>query len=230
MVSRTGCDILTQVVLPGPPRTATNRLTDQRGVDRGIFMFQFRVGKPERGFNGVDNGVNRPAMTRSLILEGLCAAMLLAAVGGCSTGPPLIASTSPDKPGGPDQPAFSQFSDIPLPAGAKMDLQRSLVLGDAEAWIGRLVMTTPDTGGAMYDFYFREMPRFNWIQITSVRAETSVLTYTRSGRVATIQITGRTIGGSLVSVTVSPRGRPARREPPIPGTGGNAPVQVMPLR
>ncbi len=178
----------------------------------------------------MDSGVNRPAMTRSLILESLCTAMLLAALGGCSTGPPLIASTSPDRPDGPEQPAFSQFSDIPVPAGAKMDLERSLVLGDAEAWIGRLAMTTSDARSTMYDFYFREMPRFNWIPITSVRAETSVLTYVRASRVATIQITGRTMGGSRVSVTVSPRGRPARAEPPIPGTDGGAPVQITPLR
>lgn len=141
-----------------------------------------------------------------------------------------MASTSPDKPEGPVQPAFAQYSDIPVPSGAKMDLERSLVLGDAEAWIGRLAMTTSDTAGAIYDFYFREMPRFNWMPVTSVRAETSVLTYVRSGRVATIQIAGRTIGGAKVSVTVSPHSKPARPEQPIPGVGSNAPVQVTPLR
>ncbi len=141
-----------------------------------------------------------------------------------------MASISPDKPEGPEQPAFAQYSDIPVPAGAKMDLERSLVLGDAEAWIGRLAMTTSDAAGALYDFYFREMPRFNWTPVTSVRAETSVLTYTRAARVATIQITGRTMGGAKVSVTVSPHGKPVGSEPPIPGMGGSAPVQVTPIR
>jgi len=138
-------------------------------------------------------------------------------------------STSSDTPEGPVQPAFAQYSDIPVPGGAKMDVEHSLVLGDAEAWIGRLVMTTTNSAGSMYDFYFREMPRFNWMPVTSVRAETSVLTYTRGERVATIQIAGRTIGGAKISVTLSPRGKRTPVEPPVTGPGGTAPVQVTPL-
>ncbi len=169
-------------------------------------------------------------MKRSSVTVGLAAAALVATLGGCTTGTPLMASTSPDKTGGPDQPAFSQFSDIPVPAGAKMDLEHSLLLGDADAWIGRLAMTTADSASTMYNFYFREMPRFRWSPVTSVRSETSVLTYTRSDRVATIQIRSRTMGGAAVSVTVSPRGKPLRATPPDPNSGVGGPVQMSPLR
>jgi len=58
-----------------------------------------------------------------------------------------------------------------------------------------------------YDFFLREMPKFGWQEITSVRSEVSVLTYSRSGRVATIQIRRRTLGGSAVDIIVSPQGR-----------------------
>jgi hypothetical protein len=51
------------------------------------------------------------------------------------------------------------------------------------------------------------MPRFGWFPVTTVRAETSVLTYARADRIATIQVQGRTITGSIVSMTISPKGQ-----------------------
>jgi hypothetical protein len=147
------------------------------------------------------------------------------ALAGCERTTPLTASSRPAEQGVQAGPGFAQFSDIPVPAGAQMDLERSLVLGEREGWIGRVVMTTSQSADRAYDFFFNEMPRFDWSPITTVRAETSVLTYTRGDRVATIQIQGRTIGGANVSVIVSPKGRP----PPPPATSsGN--VNVAPLR
>jgi hypothetical protein len=100
-----------------------------------------------------------------------------------------------------------------------MDLDRSLVLGDREAWIGRLMMAVGLTQSLAYDFYFSEMPRFGWSTVTTVRGETSVLTYTRGERVATIQIWPRTIAGAMVSMTVSPAGKPNRPAMAMPSTG-----------
>lgn len=169
-------------------------------------------------------------MTSSRVTAGLCAAALLVLLAGCGATAPLTASSRPDKSGVPSQPAFAQFSDIPVPAGAVMDLEHSLVLGEADTWIGRLVMTISEPASRMYDFYFREMPRFNWSPVTSVRAETSVLTYTKGERVATIQIRNRTIGGANVSMTISPRGKPVRAVPADPAAGIGGPVRMAPLR
>jgi len=69
-----------------------------------------------------------------------------------------------------------------------MDLERSLVFGGRKTWIGRLVINFGTNSGKAYDFFFDEMPRFNWVPVTTVRAETSVLSYTRGQRVATSQI------------------------------------------
>jgi hypothetical protein len=114
-----------------------------------------------------------------------------------------------------NEPNFAQFSDVPVPAGADMDLERSLVLGEQDAWIGRLVMAVGTNPGKTFDFYFGEMPRFGWFPVTTVRAETSVLTFARGSRIATIQVWGRTLSGSTVSMTVSPKGQ-------IPGTAKTA--------
>jgi hypothetical protein len=142
-------------------------------------------------------------------------------VSGCENTAPLSASSRPNSEGAVSEPSFAQFSDVPVPTGAKMDLERSLVLGERDAWIGRLVMTVAANASRTYDFYFSEMPRFSWSPITTVRAGTSVLTYSRGNRVATIQISGRTLGGSDISMTISPKGSPA---------GPSSGVSSAPLR
>jgi hypothetical protein len=146
-------------------------------------------------------------------------------VSACDRTTPLTASTSPSDSSAPHEPGFAQFSDIPVPAGSAMDVERSLILGERESWIGRVVMTVPEGADRAYDFFFNEMPRFGWQPVTSVRAETSVLTYGRGTRVATIQIRRRAIGGTSVSVTVSPRGQPLLD---AAGTGGA--VRTAPIR
>ncbi len=122
------------------------------------------------------------------------------------------ASAEPDGAGANAEQNFVQFPDIPIPSGATMDLDRSLVLGARDAWIGRLAMHVGDGQGKLYDFYSREMARYGWREITSVRSDVSVLTYSRGDRVATVQIRNRTLRGTYVDVTISPRrqGTPPR--------------------
>lgn len=132
---------------------------------------------------------------------------------------------------------FAQFPDIAVPGGAKMDVERTLVLGTRDAWIGRLAMSSGGGVTSTYDFFLREMPKFHWQEITAVRSEVSVLTYAREDRVATVQIRPRTLGGSLIDITVSPRGK---AQPVPPGgtvtngfTGSAAPpgpVTSQPIR
>jgi len=159
---------------------------------------------------------------------------VLSALTGCGPSAPLAASSRPDQPGADSvaAPSFAQFSDIPVPAGADMDLERSLVLGDRDSWIGRLVMTVPGSAGKAYDFYVSEMPKFGWVPVTMVRGETSVLTYSHGERIATVQIRDRTIAGAAISLTVSPRGKPALQGGPEspPAFDSRGGVRTTPIR
>ena len=148
----------------------------------------------------VPSAAPRAVLTVLLMLAAL-------GIGACDKTARLTESTRPSQSGVIGQPNFAQFNDVPVPAGADMDLERSLVLGEQDAWIGRLVLAVGTNPGKTFDFYFGEMPRFGWFPITTVRAETSVLTYARGGRIATIQVRGRTITGSTVSMTISPKGQ-----------------------
>lgn len=153
--------------------------------------------------NGVFDRAFAPARRRAVL--GSLVVLAALGTGACDKTARLLESTSSPDAGTTSEPNFSQFSDIPIPAGADMDLERSLVLGEQDSWIGRLVLAVGTNPGKTFDFYFGEMPRFGWFPITTVRAETSVLTYARADRIATIQVQGRTLTGSTVSMTISPK-------------------------
>ncbi|MHA1597483.1 MAG: hypothetical protein ACTSV1_02075 [Alphaproteobacteria bacterium] len=117
----------------------------------------------------------------------------------------------------PVQTSFTRFPDLPMPVKADMDMGKTLIFGTNDAWIGRMVVKSPHGANDMFDFYKQEMPGFDWQEITSVRSATSVMTYTRAERVATIQIESSTLKGATITITVSPRG--AQEFPPPADTG-----------
>ena len=75
----------------------------------------------------------------------------------------------------------------------------------------------------LFDFFKQKLPEFGWREITSVRAATSVLTFSRRNRIATIQIVGRTLRGAESTITVSPQ--EATQSPP-----GSAPALLPPVK
>ncbi len=120
---------------------------------------------------------------------------------------------------------FTTFPDMPMPTSSEIDVDGTLIFGTGDAWFGRLVINASHSTGDMFNFYRQGLPGFGWQEVTSVRAAVSVLTYTRQDRVATIQIQGRTLRGSEISVTVSPRGVP--QQPSSSPAAPIAPVQPV---
>lgn len=118
-----------------------------------------------------------------------------------------------------EQPSFSQFQDVPIPTNAEMNLDRTVILGAPESWIGRLTLETNHNPVNVFNFFKQRTPEFGWQEVTSIRSATSFLTYTQATRVLTIQITGKTLRGSEVVMTVSPKG---------PSLGAS-PIQVNPV-
>ncbi len=99
---------------------------------------------------------------------------------------------------------FAQFSDIPIPENASMNLDRTTIFGRETDWVGKVVFSAPYDIGGVFDFYMSEMPNFGWHEITSVRGPNSVLTYNRDTRVVLIQITPSKFQGTNVVLTMSP--------------------------
>jgi hypothetical protein len=188
--------------------------------------------------NGSPNSVRqvRAAATGSFTWVWLAAsarplfALAVLSLSGCSwfsSSSPIAPSSRAGEGATMDKQQAAEFTDIPIPAGARMDLDRTLVLGPRDNWIGRLVYTSAANPNDLFEFYARELPRFGWAGITAVRAGTSVLSFTRGERVATVQISRTTLGGSEVLITISPRTGSS-----IDATGGapRAPVTPQPLR
>jgi hypothetical protein len=146
----------------------------------------------------------------------LCAGLALAlGLGACSHSAPLSGGSNAaaggqaagGQPGGELVMSFSQFPDLPIPDDADMDVDRTLVFGGGEAWFGQLAISAPHGPSEMFDFYKRNLNRYGWQEVTSVRAPTSVLTHMRDERVLAIQISDAAIRGSEILLTVSPRER-----------------------
>ncbi len=123
-------------------------------------------------------------------------------------------------------PSFAQFSDIPVPPKATMDVERSLLLGHGETWTGRLIYSSwSQNESQLYDLYHDDMPKFGWQEITSVRAAISIQTWQRGSRVCTIQFKDDAIGGEVI-LTMTPMGGGGGAMPA--GGGYDAPAAPAP--
>jgi len=145
---------------------------------------------------------------KSFGLFGLAIGLLLL-LGACGKGLEVTpAAINTDSSSNSEKPSFSQFQDVPIPTNAEMDLDRTVILGAPERWIGRLTLETNHSPVNVFNFFKQRTPEFGWQEVTSIRSATSFLTYTQATRVLTVQITGKTLRGSEVVMTVSPKGTP----------------------
>lgn len=118
----------------------------------------------------------------------------------CATEKPTLSGVD----GSAIPPAFAHFPDVPFPAEAYVDLDQTKALGSGENWIGSLVYTTPYNASSIFDFYVSEMPKLNWIEVATVRAKISHMTYVRGNRAVQILIEMSSSDKSLVTITAIP--------------------------
>jgi len=144
----------------------------------------------------------------AIVLKSIAAFTIIMSLSGCTQTAPMVATSASSTGNSPQhttKTAFSQFPDIPIPAGTHMNVEKTLVFG-SEPWFGQLALITTSNPGLTFDFYRGNLGQHHWQEITSVRAPISVLTYTQGNRILAISIRGNTFGGSEVTLTVSPRG------------------------
>lgn len=127
-------------------------------------------------------------------------------------------STVSDK-GAKKKRMASQFTDLPMPKGATMNVDKTVIVG-SKIWYGQLSLETSHNANTMFDFYENELSAYGWRKITSVRAATSILSYDRQERVLTIAIQPGRILGSTITITVSPREKTAAPAP-VPASAPN---------
>lgn len=132
---------------------------------------------------------------------------LLAAVllGACEQTAGIAPTATPPSGDAGGAPGIPQFNDVLVPPGAKLYVERTIILGE-NPWYGQLALGVSGDPPALFEQYRRDMPGLGWQEVTSIRAAVSTLTFMRDDRVATVQIQASRLRGSEVMITVSPRG------------------------
>ncbi len=122
----------------------------------------------------------------------------------------LLCGCASDKPklvgldGSAIPPAFANFPDVPFPEESFVDLDETKALGSGDSWIGSLVFETPYNASSVFDFYVLEMPKLNWVEVATVRAKFSQMTYGRNKRVVQILIESKGSDKAKVTITAIP--------------------------
>jgi len=133
------------------------------------------------------------------------------ALAGCSTAPGgegAVTSTAAASPEGMTL-APPIAAGTALPAGYKVDADRTIIFGTNEAWTGRLSYSTSASADDVFEFLHKEMPNFGWAEVSSMRANPSLFTFTSSstGRMATITIARSVaLGSTRVDMVVMTNG------------------------
>lgn len=96
---------------------------------------------------------------------------------------------------------------VPLPAGSKVDLERTLILGNGPDWTGRVAGETGLSEDDLVRHFTEQLGKAGWRLVTVARSRASLMTLTSGPRVATIEVApgGGFGGGSTYSIVVSPQ-------------------------
>lgn len=164
--------------------------------------------------------------------------LLLLAAGGALA----LAGCSSSSSSEADQ-RLAALTDLPLPRGYDLSRSKTVIFGEGDTWNGKVVYTINSAAEDMVTFYRRDMPALGWQEISVFRAATSVLNFQRGSRVATVQVSPRTLYGSYIEVVVTqatsgqqpgrtspglPSGAPASQPPAGQSPSGLAPSSQPP--
>ncbi|HQR03834.1 MAG: hypothetical protein JSR19_02985 [Proteobacteria bacterium] len=132
----------------------------------------------------------------------LCVTATLTA---CASGPAVVGSTGTDGKPATESTNTLQVSDIPIPAGAKLDPDKTLIMGANDRWLGRIVLRTDLPPVQVFNHFYNGMANFGWTLLTAVQGTPSLQTWQRGERVALIQTETASLGGTAATITVSSR-------------------------
>jgi len=115
-----------------------------------------------------------------------------------------IKPASKDGAPAPEASAAQLAGDMPIPPGATVRPQDTLVMGTGSRWIGRISLSVAGESQAIYTYYRDGLPSAGWVLTSSSYSKLSFLTFNKADRVATIQIQSASFGGNEVIITVTP--------------------------
>ena len=110
----------------------------------------------------------------------------------------------PPEPGLAISPS-QRFADVPLPIGAKEDVDKTFVFEDKNLQIGRMVYTTRSSVNELAQFYINDAPAGGWKLVNNIQAGGQELQFVKASKRLTVIV--RDLGvakGRQLWLTVTP--------------------------
>ena len=122
---------------------------------------------------------------------------------GCSSGNLNVSPSTEDL----EKNTLTRIQDMPFVKKSKIDIEKSLILGEGKKWSGQMLIYTPSPKNEVFNFYVKNLEDFGWKEQTTIRGETSILNYVgENNRVAIITVKETVFNNSEVLISVSPYG------------------------
>ena len=135
------------------------------------------------------------------ILLAIFGFVVIFALSGCSKGNLNLSSEMENV----EDNTLLRIKDIPFVKKTKIDIERSLILGEGKSWSGQILLRVPKPKPAVFNFYVRNIGEFGWKEQTTIRGETSILNYVGdNNRVVIISVKEARFNNSEVLISVSP--------------------------
>ncbi len=98
------------------------------------------------------------------------------------------------------------LGDMPIPGGAKINNENTLILGSGDGWAGRVAIVAQQNSNETFTFFRDQFQKAGWTLVSSTKTKNSILVFIKKDRTATIEIEDAGwIGRTNVMLTVAPR-------------------------
>ena len=150
-----------------------------------LFLFMFKISKK---------------FIKYVIYIGL-GAFVFIYLSGCSSGNLNISNDVENV----EDITLLRINDIPFLKNSKINIEKSLILGEGKSWSGQIVLNVSEAKPAVFNFYVNNIEDFGWKEQTTIRGETSILNYVGdNNRVVIISVREARFNSSEVLISVSP--------------------------
>ena len=100
------------------------------------------------------------------------------------------------------------LGDMPMPGGARINNENSLILGSGDGWAGRVAIISAQNANEPFTFFRDQFQKSGWTLVSSTKSKNSILVFIKKDRTATIEIEEGGFGGKTnVILTVAPRSK-----------------------
>jgi len=136
----------------------------------------------------------------------LCLSLFLPIFTGCSSiGNHTI--RNPQNYDERNQSIADLLGDMPIPNGAKIINENSMIIGRGVGWVGRVHLEGLQGPNDIYSFFLTDFPKSGWTTMSATKSRTGTIVFTKENRTCTIEVLEGSFMGpkTLITITASPK-------------------------